>query len=685
MRVPITAAKPLFSPGRGRRRDLPPAAPPSAAVAAPPSLSASHSRRLRGSGSLKGAHSPMFAAVVAAGAPGGGGAATHSRPKKKKSKKAKLRSRSKRAIGGEVSLRRTEEEEEEEEEYYCKNQGWACQIPASICEALRGAVSELNCFFLPCVGRSKPIGEEEAKRRRSSAWPCGAALARWVMAVEASEGRERGLGGGEVVEVVVEEEAETGRGAPVGEAKAEAVETEEKGRVSVCVPPRNALLLMRCRSDPVRIAALESKFWGSPATKGQVDVDTEDDDTEDDDDDDDDDEEKEQEYDNVDGEDTNQEDGSIEAAKGHKGVVLGTRDGELGKPVEGDQPTVEVEGAQRGGKEANEEEAVKIQLQGEAEAEMELKGDEEGGGEDEEVKAEGERKSSLPVQWQRCDSSSQDEKRRRRHSISSEREARRRSLSNEEERRRASFSVDCEARRWWSFSIDQKEDLISELNASAGLELEKEKECSSEPELAKENIQGQAHEAANEGTEATSKVDEAQEAKIEDELKEEEEEEERDKCGGDGLPDCLLLMMYEPKLSMEVSKETWVSSNHFLHWHPHYRPRHPSDDVGANGAEAKTNKECKTCVGSDGEDCGNKEAIKPVNRASPPPPPPPPPAARTAQVVEQKLKPAVQTLYQPFVLTRCKSEPMRSAARLAPDVCFWKDRYRPIGAAGIGF
>ncbi|KAK1422008.1 hypothetical protein QVD17_24836 [Tagetes erecta] len=30
------------------------------------------------------------------------------------------------------------------------------------------------------------------------------------------------------------------------------------------------------------------------------------------------------------------------------------------------------------------------------------------------------------------------------------------------------------------------------------------------------------------------------------------------------LPECLLLMMYEPKLSMEVSKETWVSSKDFI-------------------------------------------------------------------------------------------------------------------------
>ena len=57
---------------------------------------------------------------------------------------------------------------------------------------------------------------------------------------------------------------------------------------------------------------------------------------------------------------------------------------------------------------------------------------------------------------------------------------------------------------------------------------------------------------------------------------------------------------------------------------------------------------------------------------------------------EQKLKlelPMVAGVaaYAPFVLKRCKSEPMRSSARLAPDACFWKDRHRPLNATGIGF
>lgn len=37
------------------------------------------------------------------------------------------------------------------------------------------------------------------------------------------------------------------------------------GRLSICVPPKNALLLMRSRSDPVRVSALASRFWESPS------------------------------------------------------------------------------------------------------------------------------------------------------------------------------------------------------------------------------------------------------------------------------------------------------------------------------------------------------------------------------------------------------------------------------------
>ncbi|CAL9067415.1 unnamed protein product, partial [Musa banksii] len=42
-------------------------------------------------------------------------------------------------------------------------------------------------------------------------------------------------------------------------------EQEEEATVSVCIPPRNTLLLTRRRSDPARMAALASRFRDSPA------------------------------------------------------------------------------------------------------------------------------------------------------------------------------------------------------------------------------------------------------------------------------------------------------------------------------------------------------------------------------------------------------------------------------------
>ncbi|KAK9937957.1 hypothetical protein M0R45_014720 [Rubus argutus] len=115
------------------------------------------------------------------------------------------------------------------------------------------------------------------------------------------------------------------------------------------------------------------------------------------------------------------------------------------------------------------------------------------------------------------------------------------------------------------------------------------------------------------------------------------------------LPDCLLLMMCEPKLSMEVSKETWVCSTDFIRCLPE---RHVSSSNKKDGGRS----------GVDGRDY-RPEAVG-------------------------------SAAYEPFVLTRCKSEPMRSASKLAPEACFWNNRklephHRPgplgVGATGVGF
>ncbi|PHT72911.1 hypothetical protein T459_23696 [Capsicum annuum] len=132
------------------------------------------------------------------------------------------------------------------------------------------------------------------------------------------------------------------------------------------------------------------------------------------------------------------------------------------------------------------------------------------------------------------------------------------------------------------------------------------------------------------------------------------------------LPDCLLLMMYEPKLAMEVSKEKWVCSSN-------------------------TEKKKEIFL--------SEESNK--SQHLPPQPPrsscPFPDTMSMATMIEQKLGTSVA--YEPFVLTRCKSEPMRmaatatTAAKLVPESCFWKNRkIEPhrratfgFRAAGVGF
>ncbi|KAM3216576.1 hypothetical protein P3L10_026017 [Capsicum annuum] len=132
------------------------------------------------------------------------------------------------------------------------------------------------------------------------------------------------------------------------------------------------------------------------------------------------------------------------------------------------------------------------------------------------------------------------------------------------------------------------------------------------------------------------------------------------------LPDCLLLMMYEPKLAMEVSKEKWVCSSN-------------------------TEKKKEIFLSEES------------NKSQHLPPQPPrsscsfPDTMSMATMIEPKLGTSVA--YEPFVLTRCKSEPMRmaatatTAAKLVPESCFWKNRkIEPhrratfgFRAAGVGF
>uniref|UniRef100_A0A6N2NAT4 Uncharacterized protein n=1 Tax=Salix viminalis TaxID=40686 RepID=A0A6N2NAT4_SALVM len=276
------------------------------------SLSNSLSRRLRSNGSMKGGQaSPMF--------PTNGkkrGCAFEnpepSSPKvtcigqvrvKTKKQGKKLRTRSKRR--GEISFRRVDQnsntfegstnhhdlinnqflnqqQQQEQEGLSHRNQRWV-HLPVTICEALRAFGAEFNCF-LPC--RSSCMASEKEKEEKTAAAgsnnnggsSCGAIFARWLVAVQEGEGK------GKEIELVVGEEEEERDERSYRRHVFEDIEIkdekfeggnaglqEEEASVSICIPPKNALLLMRCRSDPVKMAALANKFWESPAPRDEED------------------------------------------------------------------------------------------------------------------------------------------------------------------------------------------------------------------------------------------------------------------------------------------------------------------------------------------------------------------------------------------------------------------------------
>ncbi|XP_062179167.1 uncharacterized protein LOC133883754 [Phragmites australis] len=791
---PSSSSK-LLSPGRvggagsaGAGADAP----------APP-IHPSLSRRLRNSSSLKGGQSPMFPSGSTSGRRGRGGfePAEPSSPKvtcigqvrvkggKRKPKHASagsLLSRSRRGgVGGsaEASFRRAGDDRDGPQG---KNQGWVYQIPVNICEALK--------TFGSCGGHSLcspsrsgggercalsgSAGHTDKKRRQRApaggSWLCGAAVARCLLAIQEEEDDEFGKGAAVVpademraseVGLVMEGwDVEEERGVMVGEIEVEkkdeilVVGKEEEGRVSVCIPPRNALLLMRCRSDPVRMAALATRFWGSPqaATDGQVDNEVVGDDDEEDEEEGDDEAEtqvekecKDEARDSAvsvedvkcrergDGEDDGGDEGKIDQV--HAEADESSKCGDLVEEKKDGHCRKEGEEAQIVWKDV----MLEVTLGEDEEREnkglgmVELVAD----GKEEDVpapeKGEDELKGRRSISSYSPSTALKEDRKlrqlssRRRVSTSSRTssvsdrvgmrrsfsaetvEGRRSSFSSLKDSRRASFSIDRDGRRW-SFSIEQ-EHFIAEpkvLMASRN-----GKKTSSEPESEndyavvvapnsaeedKESQDDRKEEVTKNGEEEGTTQDEDMNQKV-DKVETRGEEGEagqvqRRKKSGE-LPDCLLLMMYEPKLSMEVSKETWVCSTDFVHWksyqgkNNHNRHQHKASGSGNDAAmeEPKDKENAEgTTIANDAEHSKYQSVVNSVPMLPPVVQKTPPPKVTTEQKLKLELPLVANTAaYAPFVLKRCQSEPMRSSARLAPDACFWKDRHRPLNATGIGF
>ncbi|XP_057456107.1 uncharacterized protein LOC130747253 [Lotus japonicus] len=697
-------SKSILSPSRGR--DPPPQI----------SLSASLSRRLKSNGSMKGGQaSPMFPTN---GKRRGCGFENPepSSPKvtcigqvrvKTKKQGKKMRARSKRR--GEASFRKVAEmqgfqnnnnnnnnpdltrqnsqssfgfqnhsQSLQQECLKHRNQRWV-HLPLTICEALR----EFSCFF-PCRS-SCSSGEREKEEKGvvvreggggsgggdGREGSCGAALARWLVTLQEGDGKGRGI---ELVmepeEDEEEDEEEDGREKSErsqnrsqrrhvfedididlvedGKKKHEEFgggEEEEKGRVSICIPPKNALLLMRCRSDPVKMAALANRFWESPLKKDQQEQ--EDSDGEE--------EQEEEEEEEEEGEQDQQiEMEEDEEQQEQKEVQLESKTEEL------EQNSISEE------EEEEEEDDIVIPLQ---------------------EQEEGEAKQDVIVSFNietRLNPENNEVSEGKEEQDKSEDE----DEDGEGEEGDANHHEACVSLPEADADLDKPETEDTHLRES---EEEKENNESSVPAMLtsseQENFEVKAAAEESPEEEETAAAEREEQAPTHEgsgPVNGPESKEPETGSKKETLPECLLLMMCEPKLSMEVSKETWVCSTDFIR----RLPGKPAVKVDGGGGGKRVSLDSSTKV---------KAKLKPPQPQMQPPrsscsfPAGGGGGMSMAMMIEQKLV-GSHNGYEPFVLTRCKSEPMRSAAKLAPEACFWNNRKleptAPLGVgaqAGVGF
>ncbi|XP_061358215.1 uncharacterized protein LOC133302458 [Gastrolobium bilobum] len=650
------------------------------------SLSSSLSRRLKSNGSMKGGQaSPMF---PTGGKRRGCGFENPepSSPKvtcigqvrvKTKKQGKKMRARSKRRGGGEASFRKTTEQN-----FQHRNQRWV-HLPLTICEALR----EFSCFF-PCRSSCMSSEREKEKSARGGGvgsgggdgreGSCGAAFAKWVVAMQEGEGKGRGI------ELVMGEEEEEdddddddddndGRhnaershsqrrhvfedidiDVVEGKKHEEFVgggEEEEKARVSICIPPKNALLLMRCRSDPVKMAALANRFWESPVQKHHEDFEEEDNDDEDTVD-----EEEEQEEEGGGGSDEDQHI-EMEEDEEQEQEVEG---GEIKEDSICDFVAREEEEAEPEVKESSEIESNEVTEANQITNEKDKEEDEGNGDANANHQDETFSCVSLPEAHADLDKPETQEEGH---------------LQGGKEKKENNESSELSSTPSTFIASEPQNDDVAKAEAEAAA-------------TAETSAEGSNVEEEEKGTEA-QETDPTHEGSDPDPQSKERENESKEERERQRLPECLLLMMCEPKLSMEVSKETWVCSTDFIRW----LPERPAGKTNVAGGAKRVIAD-------------SSSKLKPKLKPSLPPHQPlmqPPrsscsfPAAggpagmSMATMIEQKLVGSKSNNgYEPF-LTRCKSEPMRSSSKLAAEACFWNNRKLephppPAPApAGVGF
>lgn len=637
-------------------------------------LTTSLSRRLRTSGSLKNAsagvlNSPMFGANGGRKRSGSGYENSSNnnnniepsspkvtcigqvRVKTRKHVKKKMRARSRRK-GGDSSFRRSVDQNDGGGggggggcRFDASENRWV-HLPVTICESLRSFGSELNCFF-PCRSSCTENSHGDGRRIESNndgcggggggGSSCGAVFTRWFVAVEETSGGKR-----REIELVVggEDEVEEDRrrsrrrhvfeGLDLSEIemKTEKKERggEEVGRMSICSPPKNALLLMRCRSDPVKVAALANRVRERQLSLN----------------------------DGVYGGGTEEEDDE--------------RRRRFELEIE-DRKRIDLCEKWISGETNVETEEVSVTV-AEAEAEVEVPLPSNPASEEEErVKAV---EDSIVEEEQEEEAS--------------------KILDSFEEEIEATIMKNIEDEIRNAIEEDEKLAEMEDLAAVAVAETEEDEESK---EVTVAACITQNEERSEQGN---REPDPSPEVVMRRSLQEETTEKEK-ATPYKVLPDCLLLMMCEPKLSMEVSKETWVCSTDFVRCLPGRPPakKIPPEATGDNHHHHhQPKKRIVTAVDSNASS-RRRSIDKPPLHLQPPRsscsyPAAPPIIMAAAAVGEQKVAGANKA-YEPPVLPRCKSEPRKSASKLAPEACFWKNRklepHPPasvgVGGAGVGF
>lgn len=131
------------------------------------------------------------------------------------------------------------------------------------------------------------------------------------------------------------------------------------------------------------------------------------------------------------------------------------------------------------------------------------------------------------------------------------------------------------------------------------------------------------------------------------------------------LPECMMwMMMSEPKLSMEVSKETWVCSGDFTR--KSARHGRVVDDSEAKQPQLALNNKLTDYMGNHPVIQQRQQRRLPTSCANNNRDPARRVVLSMASMIEQKLMKAV-AYHQPFVLSRCNSEPVRSSAKLGSE------------------